>query len=235
VTGAPQDPAGAEDTRAQDRALLAAHVAGDRDAFAELVRRHRDRLWAVALRTTGDREDAADALQEALLSAYRHAASYRGDAAVTTWLHRIVVNACLDALRRRAARPAVPLSDEDARLADPVDSLGQRETSLVVAEALAALPPEQRAAIVLVDLQDFSVEEAARVLDCAPGTVKSRCSRGRARLALTLRPMFGRVTEDTSAADTSIGQPGNATPSPSVTPVQPQAGTAEPTEGGAGR
>ena len=166
---------------------------------------------------------------------YRHAGSYRGDAAVTTWLHRIVVNACLDALRRRAARPSVPLSDEDARLADPVDTLGQRETSLVVAEALAALPPEQRAAIVLVDLQDFSVEEAARVLDCAPGTVKSRCSRGRARLAVTLRPMFGRVTDATSPSDTSGGEGGNATPSPSVTPVQPQTGSDESNEGGEGR
>ena len=235
MTGAPQDPARAEESRAEDRALLAAHVAGDSDAFAELVRRHRDRLWAVALRTTGDREDAADALQDALLSAYRHAGSYRGDAAVTTWLHRIVVNACLDALRRRAVRPAVPLSDEDARLADPVDTLGQRETALVVAEALAALPAEQRAAIVLVDLQDFSVEEAAQILDCAPGTVKSRCSRGRARLAVALRPMFGRVTDDTSPGQASATERGNATPSPSVTPVQPQAGTAEPTEGGAGR
>ena len=234
MTGASNDPAGAEDSRAQDRALLAAHVAGDQDAFAELVRRHRDRLWAVALRTTGDREDAADALQDALLSAYRHAASYRGDAAVTTWLHRIVVNACLDALRRRAARPSVPLSDEDARLADPSDTLGQRETSLVVAEALAALPPEQRAAIVLVDLQDFSVEEAARVLDCAPGTVKSRCSRGRARLADALRPMFGHVTDATSPDSTSGAEGGNATPSPSVTPVQPQTETGEPNQGGAG-
>jgi RNA polymerase sigma-70 factor, ECF subfamily len=232
VTGAPHNQAGAEDSRAQDRALLAAHVAGDGDAFAELVRRHRDRLWAVALRTTGDREDAADALQEALLSAYRHAGSYRGDAAVTTWLHRIVVNACLDTLRRRAARPSVPLSDDDARLADPVDTLDQRETSLVVTDALAALPADQRAAIVLVDLQDFSVEEAARILDCAPGTVKSRCSRGRARLAATLRPMFGRVTETTSASGTSAGDGGNATPSSSVTPVQPQAGNDEPIEGG---
>src|SRR5690606_6016567 len=94
-----------------DRALLAAHLNGDREAFGRLVRRHQDRLWAVALRTLGDREEAADALQDALLAAYRGAARFRGDAAVTTWLHRIVVNACLDRARRRAVRPTVPLAE----------------------------------------------------------------------------------------------------------------------------
>jgi RNA polymerase sigma-70 factor, ECF subfamily len=166
-----------------DRALLAAHLAGDPDAFGELVRRHRDRLWAVALRTIGDREDAADAVQNALVSAFRNASSYRGDAAVSTWLHRIVVNACLDLVRRRSVRPADPLPEDEARHpADPRDAIGSRVTSLVVEEALATLPVEQRAAIVLVDVHGYSVEEAAQILDCAPGTVKSRCSRGRARL-----------------------------------------------------
>ena len=79
-----------------DRELMALHVEGNPDAFGEIFRRHRDRLWAVALRTIGDPEEAADAVQDGLISAYRNASSYRGDAAVTTWLHRIVVNACLD-------------------------------------------------------------------------------------------------------------------------------------------
>ena len=92
------------DDGADDRALLERHIAGDADAFGTLVQRHRDRLWRIALRTLGDPEDAADAVQEALLSAYRSAAGFRGEAAVTTWLHRIVVNACLDLARRRAAR-----------------------------------------------------------------------------------------------------------------------------------
>src|SRR5918911_814590 len=96
-----------------DAALLRAHVAGDKDAFGELVRRHRDRLWAVAVRTLGDADEAADALQDALLSAYRAAAGFRGDSAVTTWLHRIVVNACLDRARRRRSRPTVPLPDTE--------------------------------------------------------------------------------------------------------------------------
>src|ERR1044071_1528311 len=88
-----------------DADLLSAHAAGGTEAFRQLVRRHRDRLWAVALRTLGQPEEAADALQDALLSAFRSADRFRGDSAVTTRLHRIVVNACLDRVRRRQARP----------------------------------------------------------------------------------------------------------------------------------
>ena len=183
-----------EEPGARDRALLAAHLAGDPDAFGLLVARHADRLWAVALRTLGDREEAADALQDALLSAYRAAGSYRGEAKVTTWLHRIVVNACLDRVRRRQARPTVPLLDEAGRTdpPDPRDALGDRETALDIEQALAALPYDQRIAIVLVDLQGLSVEEVAAVLDVPAGTVKSRCSRGRARLALSLGHLRNR-------------------------------------------
>lgn len=181
---------GAQD--ADDRALLAAHAAGDPDAFATLVRRHRDRLWGAALRTLGDRDDAADALQDALLSACRAAASYRGEAKVTTWLHRIVVNACLDRLRRQAVRPTVPLGEHEAGLVERRDPLAERELALDVQGALATLPVEQRAAIVLVDLQGFSVEDAAQVLEVPAGTVKSRCSRGRARLAVQLGHLRNR-------------------------------------------
>ncbi len=177
-----------EDER-DDAALLGAHVAGDPHAFGVLVERHRDRLWAVALRTTGDPEEAADALQDALISAFRRAEQFRGDAAVTTWLHRIVVNACLDRLRRRGTRPTVALPEEEdtaAVLVDTADELGRRETQLVIAQALATLPPEQREAVLLVDVEGYSIEEAAALMDCPAGTVKSRCSRGRARLAARL-------------------------------------------------
>jgi RNA polymerase sigma-70 factor (ECF subfamily) len=168
-----------------DAELLAAHVAGDPEAFAELVRRHRDRLWAVALRTMADREEAADAVQEALLSAYRRAASFRGDSAVTTWLHRIVVNACLDRLRRRGSRPTSPIGDLDppARTDDPAAA----ELRIDVQRALAELPEGQRLALVLVDMQGLPVAEAAQILGVPEGTVKSRCARGRAALAPLLR------------------------------------------------
>ncbi len=184
------DPATDTDTHdhtdgdGDDRRLLAAHVAGDRSAFGVLVTRHQERLWAVAVRTLGDREEAADALQDALLSAYRAAGSYRGDARVTTWLHRIVVNACLDRVRRRTVRATVPLPEQERP--DPRDALAARETALEVEAALAGLPLDQRTAIVLVDVQGLPVAEAAAVLGVPTGTVKSRCSRGRARLAVTL-------------------------------------------------
>nr|WP_203782734.1 RNA polymerase sigma factor SigM [Actinoplanes rishiriensis] len=183
---------GADQTAPDDAALLRAHLDGDPQAFAEIVRRHRDRLWAVALRTVGDREEAADAVQDALLSAHRNAARFRGDSAVTTWLHRIVVNACLDRIRRRQAHPTVPLPDgnrnDDDRPSgpEPAAPAVDHDTALVVREALAALPVEQRAAIVLVDVQGYPVADAAAMLGVAEGTIKSRCARGRARMALAL-------------------------------------------------
>nr|MDT0663107.1 RNA polymerase sigma factor SigM [Micromonospora sp. DSM 115978] len=174
-----------------DRELLRAHVDGDADAFAEILRRHRDRLWAVALRTLGDREEAADALQDALLSAHRAAPRFRGDAAVTTWLHRIVVNACLDRIRRRQAHPTVPLpdggrSDEAGGWTggvEPAAPTPDHDTALVVRQALATLPDEQRIALILVDVQGYPVAEVAEILGVAEGTIKSRCARGRAKLA----------------------------------------------------
>jgi RNA polymerase sigma-70 factor (ECF subfamily) len=179
----------------RDRALLAAHVAGDPDAFSTLIGYHRDRLWAVALRTLGEREEAADALQDALLSAYRAAGSYRGEAKVTTWLHRVVVNACLDRVRRRQARPTVPLPEQGGS-SEPVDrhdALAARETAIEIEAALAELPVEQRCAILLVDVHGMPVDDVAAVLGVPSGTVKSRCSRGRARLALSLGHLRNRL------------------------------------------
>jgi RNA polymerase sigma-70 factor (ECF subfamily) len=192
-----------------DRDLLARHVAGDREAFGELVRRHRDRLWRVALRTLGDRDDAADAVQDALVSAYRAAAGYRGDAAVTTWLHRIVVNACLDLARRRAARPSVPLdspgAEGDVAVGVAPDPLEQQETTTEVLRALRALPAEQAAAVVLVDIEGFPVAEAAAILDTPVGTVKSRCARGRAHLARLLAHLEPRTPTDALPVQPDVG------------------------------
>lgn len=172
-----------------DADLLAMHVAGDEHAFEQLFTRHRDRLWAVALRTMRNPDEASDALQEAMISAFRRADSFRGQAAVTTWLHRIVVNACLDRMRRNKVRAtqAMPENpDRDLKLAeagDLQDEISQQETASDVAQALGEINADQRAALVLVDMQGYSVEEAATILGCAVGTVKSRCSRGRAKLA----------------------------------------------------
>ncbi|WP_130866602.1 RNA polymerase sigma factor SigM [Acidipropionibacterium timonense] len=178
-----------------DDELLAAHVAGDPNAFTELFLRHRDRLWAVALRTVRDPEVAADCLQEAMIAAFRRAGTFRGDAAVTSWLHRIVVNSCLDRIRRETVRrhdtlpespdrhPALVAPDAPERAAIDADRAG------IVDRALDELNPDQRAAVVLVDMEGLSVVEAAEELGVPTGTVKSRCSRGRARLAQILGPM----------------------------------------------
>ncbi|MET0493831.1 MAG: RNA polymerase sigma factor SigM [Actinoplanes sp.] len=202
---------GADQPATSDADLLRAHVEGDPQAFNELVRRHRDRLWAVALRTIGDREEAADAVQDALLSAHRGAARFRGDSAVTTWLHRIVVNACLDRIRRRQAHPTVPLPDgshsDQGGIAgpEPAAPVHDHDTALVVRQALAALPVEQRAALVLVDVQGYPVIEAAEILGVAEGTIKSRCARGRARMALAL----GHLR---SGSDLPLGAAGGGDP-----------------------
>jgi RNA polymerase sigma-70 factor (ECF subfamily) len=188
----------ADDGSIDDATLLRAHVNGDPNAFATLVRRHRDRLWAVALRTLGDREEAADAVQDALISAFRAADRFRGDSAVTTWLHRIVVNACLDRVRRAQARPTTELPDTDVPApARDVD------TALDVRNALARLPSDQRVALVLVDMQGLAVAEAADVLGVPIGTVKSRCARGRARLAVILG--YLRNPEDATGVSSDDG------------------------------
>lgn len=146
-------------------------------------------MWAVALRTMRDPEEAADALQDAFISAYRAADRFRGQSQVSTWLHRIVVNACLDRIRRRKARPTVPLPDTDEyqEPAAPGDSIGQRETRILIQDALQQLPEEQRIPILLVDVEGYSVAETAEALGIAQGTVKSRCARGRSKLAQILR------------------------------------------------
>lgn len=164
-----------------DRQLLTAHIDGDPEAFGEIFRRHKDRMWAVALRTTRDPEMAADAVQDAFISAFRRAGSFRGDSQVTTWLHRIVVNACLDRLRK--VKPTVDL--DDLHGGGPVEHRDHHrsvEVRLDVRAALEQLPEGQRMALVLVDMHGLSVAEAAQVLEVAEGTVKSRCARGRAAM-----------------------------------------------------
>jgi RNA polymerase sigma-70 factor, ECF subfamily len=208
---------------AADRALMSRHVDGDPDAFSELFNRHRDRLWAVALRTTGDPEEAADALQDAAVSAFRAAATFRSEAAVGTWLYRIVINACVDRARRRASRPTVSYPDEQSAawqraVRDPSDMAENRELRIVLEDALASLPLDQRAAIVAVDVEGLSVEEAAQALGVPPGTIKSRCARGRAKLAVLLadlrsRPAAGNHRE---AAPVKPGTPAGDAPGTGV-------------------
>ena len=209
-----------------DAQLLKRHLQGEPDAFGQLFLRHRDRLWAVALRTLCDPEEAADALQEAMISAFRRAGDFRGDSAVTTWLHRIVVNASLDRLRRRTAHAVSSVGDEgtldllatQGRVPATTDPASVRDTALDVEAALRLIPPEQRAALVLVDMLGYPVADAAAVLEISPGTVKSRCARGRARLL----PHLEHLRSSTPAADPGpeAGFSRNRTATGSVSPGQ---------------
>ena len=224
--GSPKRWSRVADEELTDAELLAAHVAGDPDAFARLFTRHRDRLWAVALRTMGNPHDAADGLQDGMIAAYRRASSYRGDAAVTTWLHRVVVNACLDRIRAQKVRRAEALPDDldtyrdrgslvTSVPADPADRAIDQERRRQVLAALSGLPADQRAALVLVDMEGYPVAEVAEMLDCAVGTVKSRCSRGRARLAELLGILAPGGEPDHPS-------PGNPVPPPPVRSTQPR-------------
>ncbi|MFF4474780.1 RNA polymerase sigma factor SigM [Streptomyces sp. NPDC001599] len=237
---------GASHDGVTDQELLARHVEGDPDAFGELVRRHRDRLWAVALRTLGDREEAADAVQDALVSAYRAAHTFRGQAAVTTWLHRITVNACLDRVRKAASRKTAPVDDTERleQLLEPHESASapaeRNDLHRQLLEALGTLPADQRAALVLVDMQGYPVAEAARILDVPSGTIKSRCARGRARLL----PLITHLRPDGSGDGRKPGPERNRTPGASVPPAAgprradpPEAGPSDSAavKGGGGR
>lgn len=181
-----------------DAELLAAHVAGDPAAFEHLFRRHHRRLYRLARATSRTAEDAADSLQEAMLSAHRGAANFRNDAAVTSWLYRIVVNACLDRLRRSKSHTQIELEDEVYTLEDPSHDV---DTAIVIEKALLRLPAEQRAAVIAVDMQGYSVADAAELLGVPEGTVKSRCARARARLAVALHYLDAAATVEPETID----------------------------------
>lgn len=231
-----------------DRELLARHADGDPNAFSEIVRRHRDRLWSVALKTLGDPEEAADALQDAFVSAYRAAHTFRGEAAVTTWLHRITVNACLDRARRAKSRRTAPIPEPEQleTLLEPHESAAAPAERHALRQelcmALSELPVEQRAALVLVDMQGYPVAEAARILQAPVGTIKSRCSRGRARLLSLLRHLHPRhATADLADESDSERTRGsedaqrNRLPGASVPPQRGPADAGTKGEGGTRR
>lgn len=236
-----------------DEELLQRHLEGDPHAFGELFLRHKDRLWAVALRTVGDPDEAADALQDAMISAFRRAGDFRGQSAVTTWLHRIVVNAAVDQLRRRPVRSVNWPGDEET-----LESLAARggagasgvagasggtagspggaetaesvETRLEVDAALRMLPQQQRAALVLVDMLGYPVAEVAEILDISVGTVKSRCARGRARLL----PYLSHLRAQSPGTHASEGDPSD-TLSPGLSPRKgnrPATGNVSSEQGG---
>lgn len=188
-----------------DGSLVRRFLEGEPSAFDELVRRHQVRVYNLCLRILGNREDARDATQDAFVAALRKLGQFRGDAAFTTWLHRIAVNACYDELRKQRRRPmlhVVPEGEDDrprepaAPIADHADAIA---SSMDAAAALMEIPEEFRFALVLADVQDLAYEEIGRILDVPVGTVKSRVHRGRIALARVMGTGKPREPQDTPA------------------------------------
>ncbi len=176
-----------------DQDLVARARAGDQEAFARLVEENQNRVYSLALRLVGDREEAADLAQEAFLKAWQGLKSFQGDSSFATWIYRLTTNVCIDHLRRQKRRQgvetAVSLDDEDSGWAEPADwdqdpqrKLEQSERGRALARAMEQLPDHQRRALVLRELSGLSYQEIGQALDLDLGTVKSRIAR--ARLAL---------------------------------------------------
>jgi RNA polymerase sigma-70 factor (ECF subfamily) len=197
-------------SRAGDEALLAAHLRGDRTAFGELMSRHERRIYGLCLRILGNREDAEDATQEAFIGALRRAGGFRGDAAFSTWLYRIAVNAATDQARRRGRARTVPLDAEEAGHAAPsaADPGVAVATAMTVQAALRLVPEDFRVALILCDLYGFGHAQAAEILGIPVGTVKSRVFRGR----LALGEQLAERPPDHHAGGPLSGGPGRAEP-----------------------
>ena len=172
-----------------EQKLIARASGGDPAAFNQLMAMHEKRMYAVALRMFANREDAQDCLQEAMLRVYRAIGSFKGQSSFSTWVYRITMNTCLDELRRKKNRPNTSLDnllDQGWSPSDggnaPERSAIQTETRQMLAGAIRELPEDMRSAIVLRDVQGYSYDEIAQMLDVNVGTIKSRISRGREKL-----------------------------------------------------
>ena len=184
-------------TREQEAAIVRKVLGGDANAFETLVLEYEKNVYNIALRMTGNSEDAADMTQEAFIKAYNSLQSFRGDSKFSVWLYRIVSNVCLDFLRSKNRRPTVSLSvedddGEDAQLdvADESQSpellLDRKLTRDSVRRGLASLPPDYRQILLLREIQGLSYDEIAQALSLEVGTVKSRIFRARKRLCTFL-------------------------------------------------
>ena len=180
-------------TREQEAAVIQAVLDGDVNAYEALVKDYEKNVYNLALRMTGNSEDAADMAQEAFIKAYNSLTAFRGDSKFSVWLYRIVSNVCLDFLRSRSRKQTVSLSTEnddgeevELDIADethsPEQLLDRSLTRDAVRRGLAALPPDHREILLLREIQGLSYEEIADVLGLEAGTVKSRIFRARKKL-----------------------------------------------------
>lgn len=186
-----------------DELLLRRACKGGVQAFEELMQSHESRIYAIALRMMGNREDAQDCAQEAMVRIYRAMGSFKGQSALATWIYRITMNTCLDELRRRKARKVTSLDSlvdngwSPTDTGDTPEEHGLRvEKQNALNQAIQSLPDDMRAAIILRDVKGYSYDEIASILDANVGTIKSRISRGREKLREILSKqseLFGRT------------------------------------------
>lgn len=180
-------------TEEQILSIIRDVLAGNTDAFEDIVRAYERNVYNIALRMSGNREDALDISQESFLKAYHSLHSFRGDSKFSVWLYRIVSNTCLDFLRERKRRAEVPLvrengegETEDAQVADeslsPETLFERRQTREALRRGLESLPEDQRKILLLREIQGFSYEEIGSILSLESGTVKSRIFRARRKL-----------------------------------------------------
>jgi len=173
----------------EDRALVERYAGGDGRAFDEIMQRYEHRVYAIALRMCGNPEDARDAMQDAFISALRALRSFRGDAQLSTWIHRVAVNASLDVLRKRTRRQGRSIEEAHERPSTdpgPDEEAARASRAAEVHGALQKVSAEHRAVLVLHDLQDLDYAEVAAALDIPVGTVKSRLHRARLEMAQIL-------------------------------------------------
>jgi RNA polymerase sigma-70 factor, ECF subfamily len=191
-----------------DAALVRRLQSGDRAAFREIVARHQARLFRVALRFTRDETLAQDALQDAFLQVFRKIDQFESQSALSTWLHRVTVNAALMRLRVQRRHHEAPLDETSPRytdggeIAEPVDDWSpavddrvvQRELALHAAKAVDALPEAYRSIFILRELEDLSTEEVAGIFDLSISAVKTRLHRARLSLRKTLARRVKEMT-----------------------------------------
>jgi len=186
----------------EDRELVEQFARADSHAFDAIVQRYEQRVYAIALRMTGNIEDARDAMQDVFLSALRALRSFRGDAQLSTWFHRVAVNASLDMLRKRKRHVAEPIEEAGERPSDdigPEDAAARAARAAEVQRALLHVSDDHRAVLVLHDLQDLDYAQTAAALDIPVGTVKSRLHRARIEMAELLGHL--RETEPTEGPE----------------------------------
>jgi len=163
---------------------------GDRDAFRALYDAYKDRVYSISLYFFhGDPAMASDVRQQVFLKLITSISQFRGDAGFSTWLYRLVVNACLDAARRR--KPDVTLSEEFSKPGSQEEDYARAQMAQSVRAAVSALPPKFRIAVLLRHFEDLSYEQMAKALHCSMGTVASRLSRGHKILAERLKGFIG--------------------------------------------